>query len=131
MFRYRRLYVLESGAPLSFLEPCTQAPLSFAIVTLEAVKVSRLAQVSRFVIRIGLLVMDRSELKSGLLRPCLPVRNACKISESVSGGTKNVPFARDAMRNSKEMSAVTKAIQVWNRANPKYHSTVVGHCSRT
>lgn len=107
-----------------FLEPCTQAPLSFAIVTLEAVKVSRLAQVSRFVIRIGLLVMDRSELKSGLLRTSSPVKNACRIFESVSRGAKNVPFSRDAMGNSKEMSAEMKVMEVWNRANPKYRSVL-------
>lgn len=100
-------------------------------MTLEAVNVSRLAQVSRFVIRIELLVMDRSKLKSGLLRTSSPVKNACRIFESVSRGTKNVPFSRDAMGNSKEMSAETRVMEVWNRANAKYHSMVVGHCSRT
>lgn len=75
--------------------------------------------------------MDRSKLKSGLLRTSSPVKNACRIFESVSRGTKNVPFTRDAMGNTKEMSAEMKVIEVWNRANPKHHGMVVGHCSRT
>lgn len=75
--------------------------------------------------------MDRSKLKSGLLRTSSPVKNACRIFESVSRGTKNVPFTRDAMGNTKEMSAEMKVIEVWNRANPKHRGMVVGHCSRT